>query len=114
MQKEPITIFGDGSQGRCFIYVEDLAEGNVAALQPTAQNEIFNLGGSEFITINHIVEALRENFKDLKVEHSPPRPGDFKGVLVDSDKAQRLLGWKPKTKYKVGLKKYIELVSSCV
>jgi UDP-glucose 4-epimerase len=110
MQKEPITIFGDGSQGRCFIYVEDLADGNVAALQPKARNEIFNLGGNEFITVNDIVEALKENFRDLKVEHSPARPGDFKGVLVDSDKARRLLGWKPKTKFKVGLEKYIDLV----
>ena len=110
MQNEPITIFGDGGQGRCFIYVEDLAEGNVAVMQSKARNEIFNLGGSEFITVNDIVEALRENFRDLKVEHSSPRPGDFKGVLVDSDKARRLLGWKPKTQYKVGLKKYVDLV----
>jgi UDP-glucose 4-epimerase len=61
-------------------------------------------------SVNDIVEALKENFRDLKVEHSPARAGDFKGVLVDSDKARRLLGWKPKTKFKVGLKKYIDLV----
>jgi nucleoside-diphosphate-sugar epimerase len=53
---------------------------------------------------------LKENFRDLKVEHSPAQACDFKGVLVDSDKAQRLLGWKPKTKFKVGLEKYIDLV----
>jgi UDP-glucose 4-epimerase len=112
MQKEPITVFGDGNQGRCFIYVEDLANGNVAASQPKARNQVINLAGTEFITVNNIVETLRESFTDLKVEHSPPRPNDFKGAIVNIQKARKLLGWEPRTKFKTGLKKYITYARS--
>ncbi|MDH7477212.1 MAG: NAD-dependent epimerase/dehydratase family protein [Candidatus Bathyarchaeota archaeon] len=107
MQKETITVFGDGNQGRCFIHVDDLARGNVAALQPSASNQIFNLAGSEFVTINKIVEALREKFKNLKIEHAPPRPHDFKGAIVSIEKARQLLKWEPKISFKNGLKDFI-------
>jgi UDP-glucose 4-epimerase len=112
MKKEPITIFGDGNQGRCFIHVEDLATGNVAALQPSARNQVFNLAGAEFVTINDIVETLRENFAKLKVEHSPPRPHDFRGTMINIEKARKLLNWKPKTTFKEGLKKFITYMKS--
>jgi UDP-glucose 4-epimerase len=112
MRGEPITIFGDGTQGRCFIYVEDLAEGNVAALKKNAENQIFNLTGAEFVTLNHIAEALRENFGELKVEHTPPRPHDFKGAIINIEKAQQLLSWEPKTTFREGLKKFITYMQS--
>ncbi len=112
MKKEPITIFGDGNQGRCFIYVEDLAKGSVAALQPSACNQVFNIAGNEFVTVNKIVEVLQESFRDIKVEHTPPRPHDFKGVVVNIEKARQLLDWEPKTAFKEGLKKLIEYTRS--
>ena len=108
MRKEPITVFGDGTQGRCFIYVEDLAEGNVAAMKPEGQDQIINLAGKEFITINQVVEELKAIFPDLKVRHAPPRPGDFKGAVISIEKARRLLGWEPRTPFSVGLRRYVE------
>ena len=110
MRKEPITILGDGSQGRCFIYVEDLAEGNVAALSKLGKNQIFNLAGTEFITINQIVESLKRIFGDVSIEYQPPRPGDFKGVKISIEKAKRMLEWKPKITFQEGLRKYIDYV----
>lgn len=107
MNNEPITVFGDGNQGRCFIHVEDLAAGSVAALQPSARNQVFNLAGVEFVTINKIVEILQEDFKELKVEHAPPRPHDFKGTIINIGKARQLLNWKPKIKFREGLRKFI-------
>mgnify|MGYP001074191304 CR=1 FL=1 len=91
MRGEPITMFGNGTQGRCFIYVEDLSEGNVATLKKNAENQIFNLAGAEFVTLNHIVEALRENFGELKVEYAPSRPHDFKGANISIEKARQAL-----------------------
>jgi UDP-glucose 4-epimerase len=112
MNKEPITVFGDGNQGRCFINVEDLAMGNAAALQSSAHNQVFNLAGAEFVTINNIVGNLRENFKKLKVEHAPERPNDFKGAVVNIKKAQQLLNWKPKVTFREGLKRFIVYMKS--
>ncbi len=108
MRREPIAIFGDGEQGRCFIYVEDLAEGNVAALKNEGKNEAFNLAGREFVTINQIVKSLEEIFGRIKTEYKPARPGDFRGTLVSIEKAKRILNWDPRTNFLDGLRKYIE------
>ena len=112
VRHEPITIFGDGEQGRCFIYVEDLAEGNVAASSENAKNEVINLAGPEFITIKDIVKTLQEFFGDVSVKNEPPRPHDFKGSIIIIEKAKKLLQWEPKTPFREGLRKYIEYVKS--
>jgi UDP-glucose 4-epimerase len=106
-KKEAITVFGDGGQGRCFIYVEDLAEGSIASSASTGKNQIFNLAGSEFITINDIVVQLKRRFGDLTVEHAPARPGDFRGVRTSIEKAKTVLGWKPKVSFEEGMQRYI-------
>lgn len=112
MKKEPLTIFGDGKQGRCFIYIEDLAEGNVAALKGTGKNEIFNVAGEKFLTLNQVVNNLKRIFGEIDVKHEAPRPSDFKGVVVSIEKAKRLLGWEPKTPFQVGLRKYLESIKT--
>ena len=113
MRREPMMVFGNGNQGRCFIYVGDLAEGNVAALKESGKNEIFNLAGNEFVTINQVVDNLRQIFGEIDVRHDNSRSNDFKGVVVNIEKAKRLLGWEPKTSLKIGLKKYVEYVGQC-
>ena len=110
MANESITIFGDGTQGRCFIYVEDLAEGNIVALKHEGKNQIFNLAGSEFITMNTIIENLTQMFGSINVLREPPRPSDFKGVIVSIERAKTILGWTPKVPFTLGLKKYIDSI----
>jgi UDP-glucose 4-epimerase len=112
MRREPITVFGDGDQGRCFIYVEDLAEGNIAALSERAKNQVINLAGREFVTINRVVDELRKIFGNIEVRHEPPRPGDFRGAVISIEKTRKLLGWEPKTPFDVGLRSYIEYVKT--
>ena len=110
MRKEPITIFGEGKQGSCWIYVEDLAEGNVAALAEGGKNQIINLAGPEFVTMNQIAEALKKIFGEIPVKHEHVRPHDFEGSKTSIEKAQKLLNWKPKTHFSEGLRKYVEYV----
>lgn len=112
MRNEPITIFGDGKQGRCFIYSDDLAEGNVAALSETARNEIINLAGPEFVSMNKIAENLQDFFGSLDIKYAPARPHDFEGSVTSIEKAKRLLKWKPKTPFKDGLSRFIEYVKN--
>src|SRR5690349_17283581 len=57
---EPLTIAGDGSQTRRFVYVEDLAEGVVCALAPVAANRTYNLVGSEDTSVREIALAVRD------------------------------------------------------
>jgi UDP-glucose 4-epimerase len=112
MRREPVTVFGDGQQGRCWIYVEDLAEGNVAALAEGGKNEIINLAGPEFVTMNQIVDALKQTFGDIPVNYEPARPHDFEGSITSIEKAKELLKWEPKTPFTEGLRKYIQHVKS--
>lgn len=109
---EPLTIAGDGSQFRKFVYVEDLAEGNVLALQSIAKNKIYNLDGKEKITIRQIAETIKEILGNVKIEFTPARPGDFSGKEISSIKAKDELCWEPKTSFKEGVRRYIEWYKS--
>ena len=105
---ESLTILGDGSQYRNFIYVEDLAEGNVAALKEVAINQTYNLEGIHPVTIKEIAEGVKKLVGDVAIEYKEARPGDYSGALVSNEKAKRELDWEPKVDFEEGLRKYIE------
>jgi UDP-glucose 4-epimerase len=107
MRKEPITVFGDGRQGRCWIYVTDLARAHHLALKHMASNQVINLAGKEFVTISEIVNLLSKMFGAIPVKHEPPRPGDFVGVRTSIEKASQLLGWSPTTSFAEGLSEFV-------
>ncbi len=107
MNGEPLTISGDGSQFRKFIYVEDLAEGNVLALQSIATNKIFNLDGKQRITIKQIAETIQKIIGNVKIENITARTGDFSGKEVSSEIAKKELNWEPKISFEEGLRRYI-------
>ncbi len=108
LKGQPLTIQGDGSQYRNFIYVEDLAEGNAAALNPAAKNKIYNLEGRRPITIREIAETVSRLVGGVKVEHVAARAGDFVGRRASNEKAGRELGWQPTTDFEEGVRKYID------
>jgi len=107
---KPLTIAGDGSTTRSFIYVEDLAEGIVAALAPEAAGRTYNLSGDEVVTILEIAERVQENTDDCEIVHTPPRPGDFPGKTISNERALQELGWKAETSFKEGVRRYVEWV----
>jgi UDP-glucose 4-epimerase len=107
---KPLTIAGDGSQTRSFIYVEDLADGIVAALAPEAANRTYNLSGEEVVTILEIAERVQENTDGCEIVHTPPRPGDFPGKEISNERALEELGWKAETSFREGVRKYVEWV----
>ncbi len=107
-----LTIAGDGSTTRSFIYVEDLADGIVAALAPEAAGRTYNLSGDEVVTILEIAERVQENTDNCEIVHTPPRPGDFPGKAISNERALEELGWKAETSFKEGVRKYVEWVRS--
>jgi UDP-glucose 4-epimerase len=107
---KPLTIAGDGSTTRSFIYVEDLADGIVAALAPEAAGRTYNLSGDEVVTILEIAERVQENTDDCEIVHTPPRPGDFPGKTISNERALSELGWKAGTSFKEGVRRYVEWV----
>jgi UDP-glucose 4-epimerase len=109
LNNKEITIHGDGSQTRQFIYVRDLAEGNGACLKPEAENELFNINGREIIKVIDIVTVLEEIIgKKAKVKFIEDRRGNYKGRFISSEKAEKMLGWKPKYTYIQAMEKYVK------
>lgn len=107
LQGEPLTIAGDGSQFRQFVYVEDLAEGIVLALKPAAANRLYNLDGTERVSIRQITEMVREIVGAVDIVRTPERPGDFSGKAVSSARAEQELGWRAATPFRAGVERYV-------
>jgi UDP-glucose 4-epimerase len=109
LHDEPIVVHGDGSQTRQFIYVKDLARGNVACLKQAAANEVFNLNGRQMVSVLEIVRTL-ERLLERKAQLSfvDDRSGNFKGRFISSDKARRLLQWKACLDYQEAMEHYVD------
>lgn len=101
------TIFGDGNQSRDFVYVEDVVQANIRAMESNLQG-IFNISGGKYITINELASTISE-FAGMGKSpvHSDPRPADVRESFADISKAQNKLHFVPETSIKAGLKKTI-------
>jgi UDP-glucose 4-epimerase len=104
---EPLTVAGDGSQGRRFVYVEDLAAGVAEALRPEAANRVYNLAGNATTTILEIAQTVRDELGDVEIVHSEARAGDFGGKEVSNERALRELGWTASTPFREGVRRYV-------
>jgi UDP-glucose 4-epimerase len=111
LRGEPLTIAGDGTQSRRFVYVEDLAEGVVAALAPQAANRIYNLVGRENTSIRAIARTIRDVIGDVAIVHVEGRAGDLKGGNISGRRALEELGWEPTTTFAEGVRRYVAWVT---
>ena len=109
---QPLTIAGDGTQSRRFVYVEDLAEGCVAALSPVAANRVYNLVGRENTSVRAIARAVRDVVGDVPIVHVEGRAGDLHGGNVSGDRAAHELGWEPATSFADGVRRYVDWVTA--
>lgn len=102
---EPLTVHGDGEMRRDYIHVSDVAVAVVAAIESRVKSEIFNVGTGTNISVNSIVDILRE-FKDVTVENIDKPKGYANETLADISKAKKLLGWAPKVNQADGIRDY--------
>jgi len=91
---EPLTIVGDGTQRRDFIYVGDVARANeLAALMPGVKDhlgEVFNVGSGVNYSVQEIADAISDN-----QTYIPKRDGEMETTWSNIDKVNRVIGWKP-------------------
>jgi UDP-glucose 4-epimerase len=105
---EPLTIAGEGRQSRQFVYVEDLADGVVSALAPTAAGRTYNLVGGETVSVRAIADTVRDLVGDVDVVHTPARSADFQGARVSGARAAEELGWRPRISFAEGVQRYLQ------
>ena len=104
---EPICLNGDGKQTRGFTYVDDIARGCIAGLQPVGY-EIMNLGGHESISINDLIRKLETIIgKPAVIRHQPVVKADMLANLADISKARRMLNWEPEVSLDEGLRRTV-------
>jgi UDP-glucuronate 4-epimerase len=104
-----IPVFGDGASGRDYTFVDDTVSGIIAALHYDTRYDIFNLGNSHPITLNAMIHTIEEVLgKRADIEHLPDQPGDVPITYADISKAQRLLGYAPRTKFSDGVRRFAE------
>jgi len=104
LKGEPPTIFGDGNQLRDYVYVGDVAEANLIALEK-GDNQIFNIGTGKGVSVNELFGCLKEIMKfEKEAIYAPARAGELFRSVLNAKKIKKELGWKPKVKIKKGLK----------
>lgn len=108
LQGKKTVINGDGKQTRDFIYVADVVEANILALEKD-KTGIFNIGTGKETDINTIFNKIKRlTGSGCKKIHGPARLGEQRRSCLDYSKAKKKLGWKPNHNLEEGLKKTIE------
>ncbi|MHB8396227.1 MAG: NAD-dependent epimerase/dehydratase family protein [Thermoplasmataceae archaeon] len=107
---DDITVHGDGSQTRSFLYVDDWVE---ATWKLTTMGglggTVLNIGSDDEMTINDLAEITRTiTASGSRIVHTGKRVDDPERRSADLTNARRILGWQPATPLKDGLKKTIE------
>lgn len=109
----PIKVFGDGLQLRDFNYVDDVVDALLmAAVDPKACGEVFNLGSAQYISLKDLAALLIDIFRGGTFE-IVPFPPDLRAIDIgdyysDYTKINQSLGWSPRVSLQDGLKKTIE------
>lgn len=108
MEDREHTIFGDGSKTRDYVYVGDVVEANTLSLEK-GDNECVLIGSGEEVKDIEIFESVRDALgKNIEPNFGPHRKGDIMHMRFDPSLAIALLGWKPQTNFKDGIKQTVE------
>ena len=99
LHNKPLTIVGDGTQTRDFIYVADVAKANLIAAESDISGEIFNIGTGNPQPVNYLAKLIGG-----PVEFIPKRPGEPDSTHADITKAKGLLNWEPRISFEEGVK----------
>ena len=113
LSDESIPVYGDGTTYRDYTYIGDIVDGILKTVtwlenQETAY-EIFNLGRSEPITLNEMIENIEKALnKKALIDRKPMQLGDVDKTFADVTKAKKILGYNPTTSFFDGVSKFIE------
>jgi nucleoside-diphosphate-sugar epimerase len=113
LEGKPLSVYGDGTQTRDLLYVEDCARFVAQAGYSDAVNgQIVNAGLGRDITINDLALLIAGDPAQIRhVEHIHPQ-SEIRKLLCNSGKAKRLLGWEPRVTLEEGIRRTREWISS--
>ncbi len=108
---QPVLVYGDGQQSRDFTYIDDIARGTIAGLKPMSRDgasrggyEVINLGSDEPVVLMDAIRLVEAAVgREAQLEFQPRHPADLLATWADISKAERLLGWRPRTRFRDGV-----------
>ena len=108
VKDQPIDIYNHGNLERDFTYIDDIIAGVLAAIESDLELEIINLGNNKPVKLDYFVECLEKEL-GLQAKKNPigMQPGDVFRTYADISKAQKLLGFQPKTNIEDSIKHFI-------
>jgi len=106
---QSIPVFGNGTSGRDYTFVDDTVQGIMSALAYDCPFDIFNLGNSHPVELLELIRTIEEALgKKAKIQWLEDQPGDVNITFADISKAQKVLGYHPQTSFKAGIEKFLE------
>ena len=104
---QPLSIYGDGSQVRDYLFVDDFCAAFAEIMCKGEPGEVYNLGSDNGTSVKALLEAVSEiagrDGKTLQVDWREARPFDVDRIILDSSKLRQLTGWEPQTSLGDGL-----------
>ena len=104
---EPLTVVGDGTQRRDFVYVTDVAEACVRAAEANLSGEVLNVGAGDPQSVNRLCELIGG-----PMVYVPKRPGEPDCTWADISKIRRLFDWTPTVPFVEGVARMLETIQS--
>jgi UDP-glucuronate 4-epimerase len=105
----PIPFFGDGTAARDYTYITDILDGVIACTQKEFGYEIINLGESQTVRLDRLVELLENALgKKAVIDRQPAQPGDVPITFADITKARARLGYSPRVKIEQGVPLFVD------
>lgn len=109
LNDRPLKVFGHGKMQRDFTYVDDIVSGIVASIDKNYDEEVFNLGCGRTEELMEYIKMVEIACgKEAKKDFLPMQPGDTSRSQADISKAQKMLGFEPKTTIKEGVPRFVE------
>jgi UDP-glucose 4-epimerase len=112
LDKTVPVIYGDGLQSRDFSYIENVVEGNLAAMEAPKEQvagEVFNVACGESVSLLQLVEELNGlTGQNLRAAFQPERTGDVRSSLAEISKARQRFGYAVKVRWQEGLRRTLE------
>jgi len=106
--REPFTLFGDGSEVRDYIYIDDISRALARVVASTAENDTFNIGIGRGHTSEEVITLIKRYFElpEIPIVSESRRLGDIGCSILSMDKFKKAYGMGCDTSLKEGLKKY--------
>jgi nucleoside-diphosphate-sugar epimerase len=109
LNRQPITIFGDGSQSRSNTYVSDIVRGTRLASDRFTPGAVYNIGGVDEVSAIDVIRLLEDiTGQEAIIHYGPARPGEQSRTVADITRARGHLGYEPRTSIREGLAAQVE------